>query len=49
MEITKPIQAYSNALRKICPDLNSDEIDFHITKVTISKLKANQNYIIAGE
>jgi CRP-like cAMP-binding protein len=49
MEITKPIQADSNALREICPDLNSDEIDFHTTKVTISKLKAKQNYLIAGE
>jgi CRP-like cAMP-binding protein len=49
MEITNPIQAYSNALRKICPDLNSDEINFHTNKVSITKLKAKKNYLIAGE
>ncbi len=47
--ITKPIQAYSNALRKIYPDLNSDEIHFISSKVTVTKLKAKKLYLIAGE
>lgn len=45
----KPIQAYSNALREVCPDLNSDEINFHTTKVTVTRLKAKKNYLIAGD
>ena len=45
----KPIQAYSSALREVCPDLNYDEIDFHTTKVTVTKLKAKKNYLIAGQ
>ncbi len=49
MEIIKPIQAYSNALRKICPELNSNEINFHTNKVTITNLKAKKIYLIAGE
>jgi len=49
MEITKPIQSYSNALREICPDLNSDEINFHTTRVTLTKLKPKKNYLIAGD
>ncbi len=47
--IAKSIKAYSNALRQICPDLNSDEINFHTNKVTVTKLKAKKNYLIAGE
>ena len=47
-DITKAIQGYTNALREIYPDLNSDEINFISSKVTVTKLKANQLYLIAG-
>ncbi|WP_438711218.1 Crp/Fnr family transcriptional regulator [Aquimarina muelleri] len=49
METNKPIQAYSNALKEICPELNSDEITFMCNKVTITNLKANELYLRAGE
>ena len=48
-DITKAIQGYANALNKIYPDLNSDEINFICSKVTVTKLKANQLYLMAGD
>lgn len=48
-DLTKPIQAFSNALRKIYPDLNCDEIHFISSKVTVTKLQAKKLYLIAGE
>jgi len=47
--INKPIQAYSNALKKVCPDLNSDELAFHTSKVTITKLESKKQYLMAGQ
>lgn len=47
--LSNPIQAFSNALRKIYPDLNCDEIHFISSKVTVTKLQAKKLYLIAGE
>ncbi len=49
MKITQPIQAYSNALREICPELNLDEITFMCNKVKVINLEANTLYLKAGE
>lgn len=48
-DITNAIQGYTSALRKIYPDLDSDEINFISSKVTVTKLKANQLYLMAGD
>lgn len=48
-DITNAIQGYASALRKIYPDLDSDEINFISSKVTVTKLKANQLYLMAGD
>ncbi|TVZ57113.1 CRP-like cAMP-binding protein [Lutibacter sp. Hel_I_33_5] len=47
--ISKPIEAYSNALKKVCPDLNTNELNFHTNKVKVIELEAKKNYLIAGE
>lgn len=49
MEMIQPIQAYSNALKEICPDLKPDEITFMCDKVTVLNLKAKALYLKAGE
>ncbi len=49
MEIMQPIQAYSNALKEVCPELNSDEIAFMCNSVRVINLKANTLYLKAGE
>tara|TARA_B110000902_G_C14257343_1_gene568437 strand:+ start:56 stop:655 length:600 start_codon:yes stop_codon:yes gene_type:complete len=49
MDITQPIQAYSNALKEICPEFNSEEITFMCNKVKVIDLKANTLYLKAGE
>jgi len=49
MEITQPIQAFSDALKEVCPELNSDEITFMCNKVKVISLKANTLYLKAGE
>ncbi len=45
----KPLNAYSKALRKICPELSDEEITFMLNSVTITKLKAKEIYLKPGE
>lgn len=47
--LTKPIKAYTDALKKVYPDFNSDEINFICNKVTVTKLQAKKLYVMAGE
>lgn len=46
---TEFLEGYLNTLRKMYPDLTSDEVNFIISKVTITKLKAKELYLKAGE
>jgi len=46
---TKPFDAYSKALRKVCPELSDEEIIFMLRDVTITRLKAKDLYLKIGE
>lgn len=45
----KPFEAYSIALRKICPELSDEEIDFMFESITITRLKPKELYVRIGE
>lgn len=47
--IDNAIQAYSNALQKVCPNLKAEEINFMCSKLTVTKLEANILYLKAGK
>ena len=45
----KPLNAYSKALRNICPELSDEEITFMLNSVTITELKAKEMYLKPGD
>lgn len=49
MDKIKLLNAYSIALRKICPELTDEEIAFMLNCVTITELKAKEVYLKSGE
>ncbi len=48
-KFTKPVQAYANAMTRICPNLSVEEIDFLCSRVKVTKLKANKFFLKAGD
>lgn len=46
---TKHFDAYLKALRKTCPELNDEEIDFMFSNINLISLKPKEMYLNAGK
>jgi len=46
---SKPFDTYCKALRKVCPELSNEEINYMFKNITIIKLKTKELYVNSGE